>query len=241
MKKTIPVDSKNTLMVAHRGLSGLEPENTAIAFTAAANRSYYGIETDVHVTSDGKFVCIHDDNAKRTSGADMSVEGSDFSSLMSLTLYDTNGTKSRHDAVIPTLDDYIRICRDYGKRAVLELKNPMEKEHIESIISAIKALDYLDGTIFISFAMQNLVYAREIDSSCEVQFLTGKYTEELIEKLSGMSFDLDIYFEQITSKQQVEYIHSKGVKINVWTVDSKEKCEELADFGVDFITSNICE
>ena len=49
-------------MVAHRGLSGVETENTVAAFVAAANRSYYGIETDVHRTIDGKYVCIHDDN-----------------------------------------------------------------------------------------------------------------------------------------------------------------------------------
>ena len=47
---TIKVDRKNTLMVAHRGVSGIEKENTCAAFVAAGNRSYYGVETDVHRT-----------------------------------------------------------------------------------------------------------------------------------------------------------------------------------------------
>ena len=42
---TIKIEKKNTLMVAHRGVSGLEKENTLAAFIAAGNRSYYGVET----------------------------------------------------------------------------------------------------------------------------------------------------------------------------------------------------
>ena len=62
---TIKFDKKNTLMVAHRGLSGIEKENTNTAFVAAGNRSYFGIETDVHKTLDGKYVVFHDDTTAK--------------------------------------------------------------------------------------------------------------------------------------------------------------------------------
>ena len=63
MLNTVKIENKKgTKFIAHRGLSGLELENTISAFVAAGNRSYQGIETDVHVTSDGKFVVYHDDN-----------------------------------------------------------------------------------------------------------------------------------------------------------------------------------
>ena len=39
-------------MVAHRGLSGLERENSIKAFIAAVNRSYYATECDIHLTKD---------------------------------------------------------------------------------------------------------------------------------------------------------------------------------------------
>ena len=55
-------------MIAHRGLSGLERENTYPAFIAAGNRSYFGIETDIHKTADGEFVVIHDETTERVSG-----------------------------------------------------------------------------------------------------------------------------------------------------------------------------
>ena len=50
---TIKFDKKNVKVIAHRGVSGLERENTCASFVAAGNRSYYGIETDIHKTMDG--------------------------------------------------------------------------------------------------------------------------------------------------------------------------------------------
>ena len=74
MQDTLHLTGKKPLMVAHRGVSGLEMENTCSAFVAAGNRSYYGIETDVHVTRDGQFVIIHDDDTARVTGDSMTVE-----------------------------------------------------------------------------------------------------------------------------------------------------------------------
>ena len=53
MKDTLHLADPKPRMVAHRGTSGLELENTNSAFVAAGNRSYFGIETDVHRTADG--------------------------------------------------------------------------------------------------------------------------------------------------------------------------------------------
>ena len=47
---SIKLDTRTAKMIAHRGLSGIEKENTNAAFIAAGNRSYFGIETDVHKT-----------------------------------------------------------------------------------------------------------------------------------------------------------------------------------------------
>jgi len=60
-------------IIAHRGLCGLEPENTHAAFIAAGNRSYYGIESEVHKTADGYYVMMHDENTLRMSGDDIEI------------------------------------------------------------------------------------------------------------------------------------------------------------------------
>ena len=238
---TLKFNKKDVKIIAHRGVSGLECENTNAAFVAAGNRSYFGIETDVHITADGKFAIIHDSNTGRVSeGSDMVVEESNFEDLRKLYLCTRDADKNRSDLVIPELFGYIGICKKYEKIAVLELKEDMPAEGIKKIYDVIKEFDYLENTIFISFAWDNLIKLKDIDSSLNVQFLTDKCDDELIEKMKKNGIDLDIYYKPVT-KELVQKLHEKDIKINCWTCNTVEEGEELVSYGVDFITSNILE
>ena len=126
-----------TLMVAHRGVSGLEKENTMPAFVAAGNRSYYGIETDVHKTADGKYILFHDDTTARVAIDNMVVEETAYDTLRALPLTDREGKRGRIDLRMPNLEEYINLCKAYGKDAVLELKNAFEEEDIYEICEII--------------------------------------------------------------------------------------------------------
>ena len=237
---TIKINAGKTLMVAHRGVSGIEKENTHAAFVAAGNRSHYGIETDVHRTLDGKYVCFHDDTTGRVAIDNLVVEESTFDTLRNLLLTDVDGKKGRTDLRIPTLQEYIQICKKYGKVAVLELKNHFPEEDVIRIIEIIQQEGYLSNVIFISFDFENMLTIRRLLPKQRAQYLTVKYSEELVEQLVNERLDLDILHEALT-KENIEYMHSRGIVINCWTVDDPARGEELASWGVDFITSNILE
>ena len=136
---TVKFNKKDVKIIAHRGLSGIETENTNSAFVAAGNRSYWGIETDIHKTADGVYVVFHDDNTIRMTNKDMVIEKSTYKDLCELTLNDINGKQGRRDLVIPLLGDYICICKKYNKHAVLELKNSFAYEDIKEIVEIIES------------------------------------------------------------------------------------------------------
>ena len=238
--KTVSFEKGNVRMIAHRGLSGLEQENTAAAFVAAGNRSHFGIETDVHVTADGKFVIIHDDDTSRVTDEKLSVEGSTEETLRQLTLFDKRSNVKRGDLKIPTLSEYLSICVRYGKVAVIELKNRMKKQYIEEIYTLVKDMGWVDSSIFISFSDDNLVDLRAIAPSVKAQFLTGKADSKVLKFLEKYNLDLDV-FEGSVDRKLVDAVHGIGKKVNCWTVDDPMRAEELVSFGVDFITSNILE
>ena len=125
----------NVRMIAHRGVSALETENTCAAFVAAGSRSYYGVETDVHVSADGQFIIFHDDNTLRVGKEDHVIEQTPAQILRAMVLTDLDGGgKTRSDLKIPVLGEYIRICCKYEKECVLELKNPMTPDAIAGIV-----------------------------------------------------------------------------------------------------------
>lgn len=237
---TIKFEKKSTQVVAHRGLSGIEKENTNAAFVAAGNRSYYGIETDIHRTADGRFVVCHDDDLKRVAGEDILVESTTLADLQNVVLFDKDGTKNREDLRPSVLENYISICKKYEKHCVLELKSDFTDEEIAEIINIIKGLEYLENVTFISFVYSNVVKIRKVVPTQSVQFLFTKFTDEIIANLIAARIDVDVYFKSLT-KELIDLLHENGLKVNCWTVDDKEKAEELAAWGVDFITSNILE
>ena len=237
---TVKIEKGTTRLIAHRGLSGIERENTASAFIAAANRSYWGIETDVHVTADGKYILIHDDDTKRVAGVELSVEGSTFAQLRALTLPDKDGFV-RGDLVLPTPEEYFSICKKYGKIAVFELKNRFQKEQIREIIDIVKHCDMVEQTIFISFSFDNMADLREMLPEGHAQYLYYReITAELVEKCKQYALGLDVRHDRL-NKETVALLKEAGVEINCWTVDDPKRAEELVALGVDFITTNILE
>ena len=237
---TIKFEKGNTLAVAHRGVSGIETENTCAAFIAAGNRSYYGIETDIFRTLDGGFICNHDGNLLRIAGEKINVEDATLSTLQSIILYDKDGKKSRADLRPCTLENYISICKKYEKHCVLELKSDFTDEETARFIEIIKSYDYLDHVTFIAFNYENLVKIRKLSPTQSVQFLCRELTEEIFEKVIADRFDVDVFYKTLT-KEDIERLHSEGLKINCWTIDNKEEAERFAEMGVDYITSNILE
>ena len=240
---TKKINAPGVKMVAHRGLSGIERENTCPAFLAAANRSYWGIETDVHVTKDKKFVIIHDETTDRVSKGEfcINVEESDFSALENVVLPDRDGSRERTDIRIPLLAEYVKICKKYEKKCVLEIKNLFSKEDLTALVEEIKEIGYLENIIFISFVLSNCVTLRSMLPEAQIQFLTiEEVNDTLIDTLLSNKLDLDIFFKRLNAENML-LLHSKGIKVNCWTVDSKDEAEALVAMGVDFITSNILE
>ena len=239
-KDTIQFQEKGEIkMIAHRGLSGLECENTNAAFVAAGLRSYYGIETDVHITADGKFIIIHDDDLKRIAKMNRRVEDMTFDELRAVRLTDLDGVE-RGDLCLPSLDEYLRICKKYDKQAILELKNEMPKAKIWEIVEVVKKFGWFENTTFISFHYENLLAVREKYPIADVQFLTDKVKEKLLERMIADKIDAD-FAENCISKELVERLHTARRKVNVWTVDEIKAAKKLKEMGVDFITTNILE
>lgn len=236
--QTIKISKGSTKMIAHRGLSALETENTAAAFIAAGNRSYFGIETDVQATADGAFVVLHDDTTGRVADANLAVAKSTLAQLRKIRLNE-NGAAAPH-LVIPTLEEYIRICQRYDKICVLELKSSFTEPQLMQIVRIIERTGYLPRVIFISFHLQCLLDLRKALPKHPLQYLTKRYGEKILQTLLQHRLDLDIAWGQVDAAL-VKQLHAAGLKINCWTCDDKEKAEALAAMGVDYITTNILE
>lgn len=229
-------------MIAHMGVSGLEPDNSIPAYVAAGNRTYYGVETDLRVTGDGDFIVIHDANTKRLTGQDFTVAKTPFNVLRELTLFDakTPALSGNASLILPSLEEYLYVCKKYKKKCFLELKGEFSHENLTNLIDRVRKAVSLENVIFITFTLEQLATLRTMLPKQEMQYLVWDYCSEVLEILDRYSIDLDVNIRQLT-KEQIKEIHSHGHKVNVWVCDDIEKAEKLIEWGIDFITTNILE
>ena len=82
---TIKINKKNTKMVAHAGLFGMETANTNAGFIAAGNRSYWGVECDVRVAKDG-LVVMHNDSTEGFAPTTMIMSESTVEQIQTVVL-----------------------------------------------------------------------------------------------------------------------------------------------------------
>ncbi len=231
-------DHKNTVVIAHRGMSGLETENTAAAFIAAGNRTHYGIETDIWRTKDGKYILNHDGRSGRICEQDLVMEENTLADLRALTLMDKDGVTDRAELKLCLPEEYLKICMHYGKVCVPELKSDFTKEEIAEILKVFEC--YLDHTCFIAFNIHNLELVKELkpDQACE--WLNTDFKPEYPEMLAAKGMGVDSHHEAL-SEEAIAAYHAAGVRVNAWTVDDPEVADKLIGWGIDEITSNILE
>ena len=240
LSDTIKLDKggSGVLMIAHRGLSGLETENTQCAFVAAGNRSYYGIETDVHVTKDGRYVISHDGNLSRVFGKNIEIKDYLYEDLRKVRKTECGDTVEY--TVVPSLEEYFGVCRRYGKKSVLELKVEYTDEQLKEIIEIAKEEKQFENVVFISFFPDNMIRLRKILPNHPLQLLTGPINSEIMDICESNSLEIDADYMSL-NEENIAELKRRGIKINCWIVNDLEYAEKLVSWGVDFITTNILE
>lgn len=235
---------RNVKLIAHRGYCATARDNTAEAFIAAGERGYYGIEADTRLTADGEFVMIHDEDTSAVTNGETVVNISEatWEELQNIRLIGYDGTYNV-EYKIPLVEDYISICKEYGKVPFLELKEGHTKEELQSLVSKIDSAGYLSETVFISFSWENCVLLREILPDGKIMLLMedDDITDELIDQLAEYDLGLDIKQKRLWMKVYVEKCHQNGIELGVWTCDDPAEVEKFTGWGVDYITTNYLE
>lgn len=231
-------ETGSTKFIAHRGLSGCYTENSVAAFKAAAERNYFGIETDIRLTADNVFVTLHDGSTRRVGNKSMAVSSSTFEQLSGVRL--TAAAGNLEETRIPQLSEYIEVCKSRRVTAVIELKERLRHRDIKNLCSLLERLGYIESCIFISFEFENLFLLRLHYPRLSVQYLAKKVSFGLLFRLRLHKMDLDIKYSAV-NRELIEKCHAAGIRVNCWTVDRPSAAKRLIKMGVDYITTNILE
>lgn len=237
---TVKIDKYFKGMVAHRGLSGIETENTINAFLAAANRSYFGIECDVYASRDGKIIITHDDTLLRLGMLNLYIPSFRYEEIRKFSLIDRKSGNLSENISIPLLTEFLLICKTYKKHGFVELKENLTNENLDSILSQVHSSGLTDRISVISFNEKYLQYVRKNSPEIDLYLLSEECNEKVLDFCERQKMNLDVKYD-VLEEAAIKRLHLIGLKVGVWTVDDKETAEKLIKMGVDYITSNILE
>lgn len=223
-------------IIAHRGLSSKAPENTIPAFELAGQQQrYFGIECDIRMTKDNKFVVFHDEDLSRMAKIKRNIKDLTLEELQAFPMKKGSKIKSYPELFIPTIETYLDICAFYQKAAVIEIKEVHEMTMLTDLMDI---LDQYIGMhkIIISFNLNYLKYLRAL-SQIELQFLTGKPTEEELYDCRVNQIDVSIHRDHI-KKNLVSRLRKEGMKIGVYTVNDQKEALKLEAMKVTYLTTD---
>jgi glycerophosphoryl diester phosphodiesterase len=147
--------NRRPLLMAHRGNRVRFPENTMAAFRQAVHDGAEILETDLHLSSDEVFVCIHDATVDRTLNGSGNVKDKPLKELKQLRAFGNDSTLT--DEPIPALSELAEYLPQNVALA-LELKTDrfLEPEVCLQLRDLLTKYDVIDRSIVLSFSLERL-------------------------------------------------------------------------------------
>ena len=223
-------------VIAHRGASAAERENTLDAFRAAVRLNADGVELDVRRTANEVLVVHHDAHLP---------DGRAIIELDDGELPDW----------VPTLAEVMEVCRDpaVGREFIvnIEIKSApndpdYDAEHQVSAAVAGLVLGWGMGesgneVIVSSFDMEALNRIRAIDPAIPTAYITFEVLapDLLVGRVAAAGHTAIHPYVASTSQALVDAAHAAGLQINVWTVNDPHQLTHLATLGADSVITAV--
>ena len=218
-------------IIAHRGASGYEPENTLIAFKKAIELGADMIELDVYQLKTGELVVIHDRTVNRTTNGVGHIE--------QLSLADLRKLDAGHGEKVPLLRDVFEVVNQK-----IPINIELKGYHIAEPVASLLA-EYInekgwspDSFIVSSFHHHELQIFMKLLPAVPVGALFNRIPFHLMPIVYQKNVaSINLNAKHVTARQ-VQSAHLLGKKVYVYTVNDRWKADHLQALHVDGIFTN---
>jgi glycerophosphoryl diester phosphodiesterase len=225
------------LVIAHRGASALETENTAPAFARAAADGADGVELDVLCCAGGEVVVFHDDDLRRLGGRVERVADMSLAALRRVAL--------PGDRRIPTLDEAVAACGP-DLLVNVELKSGglcdgAVPALVTGVAEVVRRCGAAARVLVSSFDPRAVALWQRCRPDVPAAFLVDDAGFRA--RLRVLALPLLRPFAvhppaALCSAALVASWHAAGYAVNSWTVDDPARLRALRALGVDGVITN---
>lgn len=223
--------------IAHRGDHNGVPENSRASLNKALDNHYYGSETDVWMTTDGKLMVNHD-----PSYNGVTIRTSTYAQCKNL--------KLSNNETMPTLDEFLQTMKTTTSptKLIIEIKEASgvvtyNQSAAEETVKLVKQYNVQDKVEYISFSWEACLRVRELDRNAKVAFLSSNSSsddkktpsEVAAAGLTGIDYSTGLMH---ANPGWYDQAHKLGLSVNVWTINNTSEATTERSYGADYITAN---
>jgi glycerophosphoryl diester phosphodiesterase len=232
--------------VAHRGASGLFPENTLLAYRKAIEFGVDYVEMDMHLTKDREIIAIHDETLDRTTN------GTGF--VWDKTLAELRQLDAGQGERIPTLNEIIDLVRPTAVRLLVELKYEVQRDYpdkylkeglatTEAIIKFLDRAGFVDRAILTSFSPILLQRAKELEPRFPLSIdpfpQDGSLTpKQVMEQVLPSRANNVAYYYSACDQAFIDECRLRAITAWAWDPDDPTEMRRLIRLGVHGIETN---
>jgi len=226
------------IFYAHRGASTSAPENTIPAFQLAGEFGFAGIETDIWRTTDGVWVCMHDETVDRMTNGTGMTEALTSTYINSLTI-DAGFNVALYDVLkVPTLQEYLTVCKTYSCTPVIEVKGTNTIPYLSELINIFKASGVYD-TVQVEFGDQATATAfRQLDKKIILHLLTGT-TQASIDFIKTLGNTIAGMVYTAATEPVVSLFHQHGIPVSTFGVSNMAHVNAQISNNVDILITDV--
>lgn len=215
-------ESKNILVVAHRGAHTSASENSMQGFKNAVNNGVDIVELDVRHTKDSVLVLMHDKSVDRTTNGSGLVE--------SFTLNELKKLRLKHDGkvtneAIPTLEEALSYVK--GKILVnIDIKTPLAWD----VVKMVKKMDLGENVYFLNYLPQYAMELKKIDSTLMVlQRTNGEpMVDAVLKDIQPRAIHIDDSHNEAALNAKIK---KSGARVFINSLGKTDKAVEMNDFS----------
>ncbi len=217
------------LIFAHRGASGEAPENTLLAFREAIKQGVDAIELDVQLLRTGELAVIHDETVNRTTDGTGDVAGYNLDDIKKLDAGD--GQK------IPLLHEVLDLA-DKSVAVNIELKGAKTAKPVAAEISKYLNNHGWNEEQFLvsSVSKKELKLFKKLMPNIKIGTIISRKTY-LTTLPNAIRLNADFVVLELNHiyERQIKKAHRKGIKVYIFTINTKKELEKVKQLGIDGI------
>ncbi|WP_326632497.1 MULTISPECIES: glycerophosphodiester phosphodiesterase [unclassified Streptomyces] len=215
------------LTIGHRGVMGVEPENTLRSFVHAERAGMDAIELDLHLSKDGALAVMHDADVDRTT------DGTGL--IAEKTLAELRELDAGQGERVPVFEEVLDAVRSPVQAEIKDVAAA------RALADVMRRRDLVDRVEVLSFHDEAVAEIAQLVPGVRTALVASRWKSDVVDRAKAVGATTLVLNIRRLTLEVVEQAHAEGLKVIGWVVNTQDHLRLARGLGLDGATTDFPE